>query len=247
MKHTTPLTYVVLLPILLFVTGGMAVAQEKSVNPGINDSYKEPDPAEFRKRFETESREVFAHRKKIVAATKVKPGMAVADVGAGTGLFTRLFAKAVGPEGKVYAVDIAKNFLQHIEKSTKENGIDNVETVLATGDSSNLRPESVDLVFISDTYHHFEFPQKTMTSIHRALRPAGRVVVVDFHRIEGVSSEWVLNHVRAGQEVFRKEIEAAGFRLVEEPKFLKENYYMIFEKIAPRDDESPKRREADNN
>ena len=76
-----------------------------------------------------------------------------------------------------------------------------------------------------------------MTSIHRALRPGGRVVVVDFYRIEGVSPEWVLNHVRAGQEVFRKEIESAGFRLVEESKFLKENYYMIFEKVAPRDAE----------
>ena len=242
MRHITPMKCLALLPALLLSVGGAAVAQEKSVNPGINDSYKEPDPAEFRKRFETESREVFAHRKKIVAAAKVKPGMAVADVGAGTGLFTRLFAKAVGPEGKVYAVDIAKNFLRHIEKSTKENGIENVETVLATGDSSNLRPESVDLVFISDTYHHFEFPQKTMTSIHRALRPGGRVVVVDFHRIEGVSSEWVLNHVRAGQEVFRKEIEAAGFRLVEEPKFLKENYYMTFEKAPQRDGKPPEGR-----
>ena len=238
MKHTTSLMCVLLLPTLLFASGGMAVAQEKSVNPGINDSYKEPDPGEFRKRFETESREVFANREKIVAAAKVKPGMAVADVGAGTGLFTRLFAKAVGPKGKVYAVDIAKNFLQHIEKTAKDKGIENVATVLATGESSNLRPESVDLVFISDTYHHFEFPQKTMTSIHRALRPGGRVIVVDFHRIEGVSSEWVLNHVRAGQEVFRREIEAAGFRLVEEPKFLKENYYMVFEKVAPRDDDN---------
>jgi predicted methyltransferase len=246
MKHATPLKCLALMSVLLFASGGMAVAQEKSVNPGINDSYKEPDPGEFTKRFETESREVFANREQIVAAANVKPGMAVADVGAGTGLFTRLFAKAVGPEGKIYAVDIAENFLRHIEKTNKDNGIENVETVLAAADSSNLRPDSVDLVFISDTYHHFEFPQKTMTSIHRALRPGGRVVVVDFHRIEGVSSEWVLSHVRAGQEVFRKEIESAGFRLVEEPKFLKENYYMIFEKIARPDEKAPDGRKADD-
>ena len=230
MKRTMPSHRLALFLSVLLLGSGTASAQESSVNPGINDSYKEPDAGEFTKRFETESREVFANREKIVAAAKVKPGMKVADVGAGTGLFTRLFAKAVGPEGKVYAVDIAKNFLQHIEKTTKENGIENVETVLATADSSNLRPDSVDLVFISDTYHHFEFPQKTMASVHRALRPGGRVGVVDFHRIEGVSSEWVLGHVRAGQEVFRGEIESAGFRLAEEPKFLKENYYMVFEK-----------------
>ena len=106
MKRTTPRLALCLS--VLLVGSGFATAQESSVNPGINDSYKEPDAGEFTKRFETESREVFANREKIVAAAKVKPGMTVADVGAGTGLFTRLFAKAVGPEGKVYAVDIAE-------------------------------------------------------------------------------------------------------------------------------------------
>ena len=223
-----------LLPVIVsFVVLGaaLAFAQEASVKPGINDSYKSPDPAEFVKRFETESREVFSNRQKIVETARVKSETTVADIGAGTGLFTRLFAKAVGMEGRVYAVDIAENFLRHIEKTAKEQNVTNVETILATADSANLPADSVDLAFICDTYHHFEFPQKTMASIHRALRPGGRVVVIDFHRIEGVSSEWVMNHVRAGQEVFRKEIESAGFRLVEEPKLLKENYYMIFEKL----------------
>ena len=217
------------LPFAVLAT--LAFAQEASVNPGINDSYKAPDPAEFVKRFETESREVFSNRQKIVEAAKVMPGSRVADIGAGTGLFTRLFAKAVGTEGKVYAVEIAENFLRHIEKTAKEQEISNVETVLATADSANLRANSVDIAFICDTYHHFEFPHKTMASIHRALRPGGRVVVIDFHRIEGVSSDWVMSHVRAGQEVFRKEIESEGFRLIDEPKLLKENYYMIFEKV----------------
>lgn len=235
LPSTLPLALVTL---LLACTS--AAAQDASVNPGINDSYRDPDPAEAVKRFETESREVFSHRRKILAAAKVKPGMAVADVGAGTGLFTLLFAQEVGPGGKVYAADIAENFLRHIEKLAKQAGARNVETVLASADSSNLPPDSVDLAFICDTYHHFEFPHKTMASIRRALRPGGRVVVIDFHRIEGVSSDWVMNHVRAGQEVFRKEIEAAGFRLVEEPKFLKENYCMVFEKV-----DRPKERPAD--
>jgi ubiquinone/menaquinone biosynthesis C-methylase UbiE len=220
---------------LLFVAASLAFAQETSVNPGINDSYKDPDPAEFTKRFETESREIFVNRDKIVALCKLNPGMAVADVGAGTGLFTRLFAKEVGSQGKVYAVDIAKNFLKHIEKTTKERGLTNVETILCTPDSANLPRDSVELAFICDVYHHFEFPHKTMQSIHRALRKGGRLVVIDFHRIEGESSDWVLGHVRAGQEVFRAEIEGAGFKLVEEPRFLKENYCMIFEKSdAPK-------------
>jgi predicted methyltransferase len=219
----------------LVLVATLVLAQETSVNPGINDSYKDPNPAEFTKRFETESREIFANRDRIVAECKLKPGMAVADVGAGTGLFTRLFAKEVGPKGKVYAVDIAKNFLKHIEKTTKEKGLTNVETILCTPDSSNLPADSVDLAFICDVYHHFEFPHKTMRSIHDALRKGGRLVVIDFHRIEGESSDWILGHVRAGQEVFRAEIEGAGFKLVDEPRFLKENYCMIFERVdAPK-------------
>lgn len=220
---------------VLLVATSLSFAQEKSVNPGINDSYKDPNPAEFTKRFETESREIFANRDKIVEACDVKHGIVVADVGAGTGLFTRLFAKEVGADGKVYAVDIAPNFIKHIEKTTKERGISNVEAIVCTADSSNLPENSTDLAFICDVYHHFEFPHKTMTSIHRALRPGGRVVVIDFHRIEGVSSDWILGHVRAGQDLFRSEIESAGFKLVGEPKFLKENYFMIFEKSdAPK-------------
>jgi predicted methyltransferase len=89
----------------------------------------------------------------------------------------------------------------------------------------------VDLVFLCDTYHHFEFPFKTMASIHKALRPGGRLVLVDFHRIPGKSREWVLGHVRAGQEVFVKEIVTSGFKVVGEETFLKENYLVRFEKV----------------
>jgi ubiquinone/menaquinone biosynthesis C-methylase UbiE len=178
--------------------------QEKSVRPGINKPFENPDVKEFVGKFEVESREVYAKRKEIVAACRPKPGMAVADVGAGTGLFTRLFAKAVGPEGKVYAVDIAPKFIAHVEKTCQAAGLKNVVGVVCTADSVKLPANSVDLVFIRDTYHHFEYPQRTMRSIHRALRPGGQVVLVDFKRIPGVSSEWVLGHVRAGQEVFTR-------------------------------------------
>jgi 3-mercaptopyruvate sulfurtransferase SseA/ubiquinone/menaquinone biosynthesis C-methylase UbiE len=205
--------------------------QEKSVRPGINQPFENPNVKDFIGKFEVESREVFAHRKKIVAACELKPGMIVADIGAGTGLFTRLFAREVGPTGKVYAVDIAPRFIEHIEKTCEEADLKNVIGVVCTADSAKLRPGSVDLVFICDTYHHFEFPFKTLASIHEALRPGGRVIVIDFHRIPGTSSEWILNHVRAGQDVFAKEIETSGFRKVADKKLLKDNYFLVFEKV----------------
>ncbi len=209
-------------------------AQEKSVKPGINDSFKNPDVEKYAKTFEGESREVYLFRAKIVTACKLKPGMVVADVGAGTGLFTRLLAPAVEPKGKVLAVDISQKFLDHVSKSCKDAKIANVETIKCSETSTELPANSVDLAFISDTYHHFEYPQRTMKSIHDALRTGGRLVVIDFHRIEGKSSDWILGHVRAGKEVVIQEIEEMGFKKVhDEKELLKENYMIIFEKSAP--------------
>lgn len=209
-------------------------AQEKSVRPGINKPFENPDINEYVGKFEIESREVFAKRKEIVAACKIKPGMAIADIGAGTGLFTRLFAKEVGDKGKVFAVDISPKFIEHIQKTSKDLGLKNIAGVVCKPDSVELPENSIDLAFLCDTYHHFEFPFKTLASIHKALRPGGRMVVVDFKRIPGVSSEWILNHVRAGQDVVTKEILSVGFSLADEPKILQENYCLVFDKVESR-------------
>src|SRR5262249_3116065 len=108
--------------------------------------------------------------------------------------------------------------------------------------SVKLPEKSVDLAFICDTYHHFEFPFKTMKSIHEALRPDGQLILIDFHRKKGESSDWVMNHVRAGQEVFVKEIVSSGFKLEGEEKLLKENYFLRFSKMEKNAPEARTRR-----
>lgn len=216
---------------ICFLFVGLVSAQEKSVKPGINDQFKDPDVKTFIERFEGESREIFTQRKQIVEACGLKPGMAVADIGAGTGLFTRMFGKEVGPSGKVYAVDIAKKFIDHVVETSKKEKLENVVGVVCTPTSAELPANSIDLAFVCDTYHHFEFPQRTLASIHKALKPGGQLIVIDFIRIEGKSREWIMNHVRAGQEVFTAEIKQAGFKQVDEKKFLKENYFVRFEKV----------------
>lgn len=236
------LTKPILLLMLAALTVPVAYSQDQSVKPGINDTFRDPDPQEFLGKFEVESREVFARRKEIVAACEIQPGQTVADMGAGTGLFTRMFADTVGMDGRVIAVDIAQKFLDHIQKTTREAGQRNVATVLCKADSTELPPGSVDIAFICDTYHHFEFPQRTMASLHRALKPGGRVVLVDFRRIEGTSTDWVMNHVRAGQEVFEAEIVQSGFKKIsEERELLKENYFAVFEKSALADSATERR------
>lgn len=227
-------SWAVLLP--LFLIGCHAVEaplREQSVRPGINDEYPKQGVETWVERFESESREIYQHRGDIVNAVSPKPGMAIADVGAGTGFFTELFAERVGPGGRVYAVDLMPEFVQRIAARAKEKGLTNVVTVLCKEDSVELPPNSVDLVFMSDTYHHFEYPRSTLRSIHRALRPGGEMVVIDFERVEGKSRQWVLDHVRAGEEVFAAEITAAGFKRLAgsaEQPFLKENYFVRFRK-----------------
>jgi ubiquinone/menaquinone biosynthesis C-methylase UbiE len=211
--------------------GTLASAQDQSLRPGINQPFDKPAVGEWLERFEKEGREVYDKRQALVATCQISPGMSVADVGAGTGLFTLLFAQQVGPAGHVYAVDISDEFIESIQERAAQAELNNIQGVICAVDDAKLAPASVDVVYICDTYHHFEFPYKTMASIFKALKPGGRVVVVDFQRIPGTSSDWVMGHVRAGREEVRQEIESVGFKLQEEKQdLLKENYVLVFGK-----------------
>jgi len=214
----------------LFIANA-ALAQDASVKPGINEKFLDPklEVGEWTEKFETESREIFHLRKEIVAALDLKPGMSVADIGAGTGLFTLPFAAGVGEQGQVYAVEIAKNFLEHIRARANQANVPQVKTILGTEKSVELPEASIDLAFICDVYHHFEFPIASLASLHRAIKPGGQLVLIDFKRIPGESSDFILGHVRAGQEVFEAEVIAAGFEKIDEVKdLLQENYFVKF-------------------
>lgn len=204
--------------------------REISVNPGFNKGFKDPSVDAFAGRWEREGREVYDRRDAIVKACGLTPGMRVGDIGTGTGLFARLFLPALGKEGKLYAVDIAGNFVRHVVKTCREAGFTNVEGVVCAQDDVKLPRNSIDLAFICATYHHFEYPRKTLASVRRALRAGGRMIVIEYDRREGVSSEWVLKHVRMGKETVIKEARDSGFRLADEKKLLKENYFLVFEK-----------------
>ncbi|MEZ6089071.1 MAG: methyltransferase domain-containing protein [Pirellulaceae bacterium] len=205
-----------------------------TVPEGINDKFKDPElnVDEWLERFEVESREVYGARDAVLRACDIKPGERIADIGAGTGFYSRLFAKQTGLDGWVFSVDIAPKFLQHIATRATADGIPNLTPVLGTDVSTRLPTESVDMAFICDTYHHFEQPAKTLASLYRAIRPGGRLVVIDFDRIPGKSREWLLEHVRADKATFRGEIEAAGFEFVDEVAIdgFEENYLLRFKK-----------------
>ena len=215
---------------LVAVTAG---AQEQSVSPGINRSYADPQWESWVGTFERPGREVYDQRHAIVSATGAHRGMDVADIGAGTGLFTRLFSTAIGPEGTVYAVDISETFVRNILRTCREQGLSNVEGIVNTSRETALPADSIDLAFVSDTYHHFEYPQAMLASIHTALREGGKLIIIDFRRSPTVGSPWVMNHVRAGRDTVIREVESAGFSFVEEKPLLKINYFLVFEKKRP--------------
>lgn len=206
-------------------------AASPKVNPAINAYYLNADLERWIRIFENPTREVYRERFRIIQAARPQPGMRVADVGAGTGFFTMLFARAVGPSGRVYAVDISENFLREIRRrAAVEHNVDNVETLLNDQHGIGLAEGSLDLVFISDTYHHFENPQSMLASISAALRDDGELILVDFRRIQGLSSPWVMRHVRANKDEVVEELSNAGFVLVEEEDFMRENYFLRFRK-----------------
>jgi predicted methyltransferase len=221
---------------LLFVTICLGVfsvsAQQHSVRPGINRHYEDPDWQHWVRQFESAGREVYDRRFEVLNAAGVKPGMAVADIGAGTGLYTRLLSPLVGPQGKVYAVDIARNFIDNIVREARAQKLNNIEGIVNTDRDAGLAPNSIDLVLTVDTYHHFEYPQDMLASIHQALRTGGRLIVIDFRKHEH-ASRWVQGHVRADRHSVIDEISAAGFRLIDDKPILSTNYYLEFEKPEP--------------
>jgi ubiquinone/menaquinone biosynthesis C-methylase UbiE len=211
---------------------GAAAPAEASVKPGINDAWKSDDIDPLVDRLESEDREIYSNRIALAKIVDAKPGSVVADVGSGTGFMTTELARAVGTDGKVYAVDINAKMLEKVDARAKSEGITNIETVQTPDTGVELPTGSVDLMFICDTYHHFEYPKSVLGTIFEVIKPGGALIVVDFDRIEGETEEWILEHVRAGKDVFSSEITAAGFELVQEHEVpgLVQNYVLRFKK-----------------
>lgn len=214
-----------------------AWAQQPTITPTakqLNKSF-DADASQWTARFEHEGRAIYDKRYEILDEMHLKPGMDVADIGAGSGLFARLIAQRVGPGGTVYAVDIAKNMIEHIDKTAQEEHIANLKAVLGDPHSPKLAPDSVDAICIIDSYHHFEFPTDMLRDINKALRPNGVLMLIDFKRIDGVSRDYILKMVRAGEGTFTDEFQNAGFELVERrDDMFPENYLLKFKhRVTP--------------
>ena len=213
-----------------------ALAQQPTITPTAKELNKsfDADASQWTERFEHEGRAIYDKRSQILDLMELKPGMDVADIGAGSGLMSRLIAQRVAPGGTVYAVDIAKNMIEHIAQVAKDENIPNLKPVLGDPKSPKLAPNSVDVICIIDSYHHFEYPTDMLAEINKALRPNGTLVLIDFKRIEGVSRDYILKMVRAGEGTFTDEFLNAGFELADKrDDMFPENYMLKFKHRAP--------------
>lgn len=226
-KGRSLLQYFIFLSCLLSIA---SISAEQNSNPGINRPYQNAEYEDWVGVFESRGREVYEKRHEVVRELNIRPGMDIADVGAGTGFYSLIFAQQVGKTGKVYAVDIAEDFIRNIEQRAEQQGLHNIIGIISEQKDTRLAVKSVDLVFVCATYHHFEYPQSMLASIWRALRPGGELVVIDFRKQHGVSSSWVMSHVRNNKQAAIQEIEQAGFKLEADSDLLKSNYFLRFVK-----------------
>jgi ubiquinone/menaquinone biosynthesis C-methylase UbiE len=175
--------------------------------------------------YEGVNRDEWQQPEKVLAELKLKPGQIVADLGSGGGYFTFRLAQAVGPAGKVYAVDIDSDMVEWVAKRAKEESATNVESVLAGTDDPKLPKNGVDLVFTSNTYHHIDNRIAYFANLRKYLRPGGRVAIIDFDRRAWI--EGLLRHYTPS-EFIKREMEQAGYRLESEPNFLNRQSFLIF-------------------
>ena len=153
----------------------------------------------------------------------------VADIGAGSGYFTFPVAARV-PEGRVIAVDIQPEMLAIVETRRENLGASNVETVLGTAENPNLEPGSIDLAFIVDAYHEFSHPYEMGTAIAAALKPGGRLVLIEY-RAEDRSVPIKPLHKMTVDQV-RKEMAAIGLEFEANRDFLPQQHFLVFRRPA---------------
>lgn len=175
---------------------------------------------------EDPSRDAWQQPEKVIASLGLKPGEHVADLGAGPGYFTLRLARAVGPSGKVYGVDVSREMLDYLEKQAGAQHLTNIQPVLALPHDPQLPAASLDLIFICDTLHHISDRPTYYPLLMHALKPGGRLVNIDFHKESLPVGPPVQMKIPKAEMI--REAEAAGFHLVRQFDFLKYQYFVVF-------------------
>ncbi len=177
--------------------------------------------------FDDPAREEWQKPGQVVRSLMLKPGMTVADLGAGTGYFNRLLSEAVGADGKVLAVDIEPAMVAYMKERAQREKTPNVTALLAEPADPKLPLGEVDLILIVNTYHHFDDRLEYFGRLKGALKPGGRLAIIDFQKRPLPVGPEPEHKLERGQVA--EEMKAAGWALEREPEFLPYQYFLIFE------------------
>jgi len=164
----------------------------------------------------------------VIDALEIKPGQTIADLGAGSGYYSFRIAPLVGQQGEVLAIDVEPRMLRIVAERAKQAGVANVTTVLSAASDPNLPADSVDLLFMVDVYHELAFPFEMMVQVREALKPGGRVALIEY-RAEDPKVMIKAVHKMSERQIVR-ELEAAGFRHLKTVRTLPLQHLAIFEK-----------------
>jgi arsenite methyltransferase len=176
--------------------------------------------------FESPERAKWQKPDQVVSALNLKPGQTVVDIGAGTGYFTRRFARAVGPSGEAIGLDIEPGMIDYMKADAKKLNLPNYEARLVTPNDPELRPQSVDVIFFCDALHHIEDRAAYLTKLKPALKPGGRVAVIDFRKTAPLGPSAPM---RISREEMMAQFKRAGYRVLSEYHFLPYQYFLEFE------------------
>jgi ubiquinone/menaquinone biosynthesis C-methylase UbiE len=164
---------------------------------------------------------------RILEVLKLQLGQRIADIGAGGGYFSLKFARAVGEEGRVYAVDTNQEFLRFIEEQAKENGYANVETILVAEDELELPERDLDMVFMRNVCHHLHDRTKYFANLRGMLKTSGRVAIIEHHPGGRFSLHRPFGH-SVPWRVIEQEMRKSGYRLREFHNFLPEQWFTVY-------------------
>jgi predicted methyltransferase len=188
-----------------------------------------PNVMEYLDRLDRPERDQDQKPAQVIDALGLKPGMRVADLGAGSGYFTRRFVEAVTETGKVYVIDVEPEALKYVEDSLVHmHRPFEAEFILARPDNPKIPVESVDIIFVCNTYHHLEDRTVYFRNTRSSLKPAGRIVIIDYYH-DDRSGElgFPKRHLVAPDKVV-EEMTGAGYRLTKEHTFLPKQYFLEF-------------------
>ncbi|MBI3245246.1 MAG: methyltransferase domain-containing protein [Deltaproteobacteria bacterium] len=179
-------------------------------------------------------RDAVQQPEKVLDALHIQLGNTVADIGAGTGYFSLRLAKRVGPQGRVLATDIQPQMLAMLKDNMRAAGLGNIELLLCTPTDAKLPEKSLDLALMVDVYHELEYPEATLAQVRRALKPEGRLVLVEY-RGEDPNVPIKPEHKTTLTQL-RTEIEPLGWKVVEVLEFLEQQRIVVFGKAEQSQD-----------